>query len=157
MRERQSIELGARIVIGGKIGRPGDGYLGRMPGVLEEALLGIRAQRPVYLVGAFGGCARLVLDALDGVERSELTWAHHQALPHAEELKKLYVERGLHWDDYEAIANELKTCGISGLKNGLTVEENRELATTRSAERIVDLILRGLQECHPPAATSGKE
>ena len=157
MRERQTTELGARIVVGGKIGRPGDGYLGRMPGVLEEALLGIRAKRPVYLVGAFGGCARLVLDALDGVHRSELTWSHHQALPHAEDLKKLYAERGLRWDDYEDIATELKTCGIAGLKNGLMVEENRELATSRSAERIVELVLHGLQQCYPPAAAGGGE
>jgi hypothetical protein len=157
MRERQTSEMSARVVVGGKLGRPDNSYLGRMPGVLEEALLGIRAQRPVYLVGAFGGCARLVLDALDGVSRTELTAAYHQVLPHAEELKKLYEERRAKWDEFESIAVELKACGISGLKNGLTVEENRELATTRSAERIVELILRGLQECHPPAATSGKE
>ena len=157
MRERQTTELGVRIVVGGKIGRPGDGYLGRMPGVLEEALLGIRAQRPVYLVGAFGGCARLVLDALDGVLRPELTWAHHQALPFAEELKKLYTDRGLGWEEYEAIAAELKACGISGLKNGLTVEENRELATSRSAERIVELVLHGLQQCYPPETADDPE
>lgn len=155
MRERQTKEVAARIAVGGKIGRRDDGYLGRMPGVLEEALLAIRAQRPVYLVGAFGGCARLVLDALDGVSRTELTWAHHQQLPYAEDLKKLYVERGLELDEFESIAAELKTCGLSGLKNGLSVEENRELATSRSAERIVELVLHGLQQCDQPAAAGG--
>ena len=157
MRERQTSELGARVVVGGRLGRPDNSYLGRMPGVLEEALLGIRAQRPVYLVGAFGGCARLVLDALDGVPRTELTTAYHQALPHAEELKKLYTDRSVTWDEFEAIAAELKACGLSGLKNGLTVEENRELATSRSAERIVELVLHGLQQCYPPAATGDAE
>jgi hypothetical protein len=153
MRERQTSELGARVVVGGRLGRPENSYLGRMPGVLEEALLGIRAQRPIYLVGAFGGCARLVLDALDGVPRAELTSAYHQALPHAEELKKLYRDHSVKWDEFENIAAELKACGISGLKNGLTVEENRELATSRSAEHIVELVLHGLQQCYPPAAT----
>ncbi|GMT97682.1 hypothetical protein KH5H1_18010 [Corallococcus caeni] len=157
MRERQTNELAARVVVGGRLGHRADGYLGRMPGVLEEALLAIRAQRPVYLVGAFGGCARLVLDALDGVSRTELTWAHHQPLPYAEELKKLYVERGLQWDEFESIAAELKACGISGLKNGLTVEENRELATSRSAERIVELVLHGLQQCNQPAVAGDAE
>ena len=157
MRERQTNEVGARIVVGGKLGRPDDPYLGRMPGVLEEALLGIRAQRPVYLVGAFGGCARLVLDALDGVPRPELTSAYHQALPQAEELRKLYEDRSIKWDDFESIAGELKACGISGLKNGLTVDENHELATSRSAERIVELVLQGLQQCYPPAAAGGAE
>jgi hypothetical protein len=151
MRERQTSETCARIVVGGRLGRPDNPYLGRMPGVLEEALLGIRAQRPVYLVGAFGGCARLVLDALAGIERAELTSAYHEALPHAHALKKLYDEYGVQWDEFESIASELATCGISGLNNGLTVEQNRELATTRSAERIVELILHGLQQRYKPA------
>jgi len=155
MRERQTTELGARVVVGGKLGRLGTPYLGRMPGVLEEALLAIRAPRPVYLVGAFGGCARLVLDALDGIERVELTSAYHQAQPHAPEMKKLYTDRSVTWDEFESIAAELKGCGISGLKNGLTVEENRELATSRSAERIVELVLHGLQQCDQPAAAGG--
>lgn len=157
MRERQTKELGARVVVGGKLGRPGNAYLGRMPGVLEEALLGIRAKRPVFLVGAFGGCARLVFEALDGIERAELTSAYHQALPHAPELKQLYTDRNVKWDEFESIADELKACGISGLKNGLTVEENRELATSRSAARIVELILHGLQQCNQPVAVGGAE
>lgn len=157
MRERQASEINALVVVGGKLGRADGPYLGRMPGVLEEALLGIRAQRPVYLVGAFGGCARLILDALDGIERVELTSAYHQALPHAPELKKLYQERGVKWDEFESIAAELKACGISGLKNGLSVEENRELATSRSAERIVELILHGIQKCNQPALVGATE
>lgn len=157
MRERQTNEVSARVVVGGKLGGADNPYLGRMPGVLEEALLSIRARSPVYLIGAFGGGARLVIDALYGVHRSELTWAHHDALPHAEDLRNLYTERGLQWDDYESIATELKTCAISGLKNGLTVNENRELATSRSAERIVELVLHGLQQCYPPTAASNEE
>jgi hypothetical protein len=128
-----------------------------MPGVLEEALLGIRAQRPVFLVGAFGGCARLVIDALDGIPRAELTSAYHQALPNTPELKSLYADRKVTWDEFESIAAELKACGISGLKNGLSVEENRELATSRSAERIVELVLHGLQQCNQPAPAGGGE
>jgi len=157
MRERQTNEVPARVVVGGRLGRPDAPYLGRMPGVLEESLLGLRAQRPVYLIGAFGGCARLVLDALDGIARTELTSSYHQALPHAPELKKLYEDRRVKWDEFESIAAELKTCGISGLKNGLTVAENRDLATSRSAERIVELVLHGLQQCKPPRIADGAE
>lgn len=157
MRERQTSEMSARVVVGGRLGRRDNPYLGRMPGVLEEALFAIRAQRPVYLIGAFGGCARLALDALDGIERAELTSAYHEALPHALELRKLYAERSAKWDEFESIAAELKACGISGLKNGLSVEENRELATSRSAERIVELVLHGLQQCNQPAAAGSAE
>jgi hypothetical protein len=146
MRERQSTEIAARVIIGGRLGPAGDGYRGRMPGVLEETLLGIRAGRPVYLVGAFGGCARLIIDALEGVQRPELTWSYQRAVPHSEELRALYRERKQIWDEYEEIAADLKARGIGSLKNGLTLEENRELATTHSAERIIELVLRGLQQ-----------
>jgi hypothetical protein len=152
MRERQTADVGARVIVGGRLGPTGDGYRGRMPGVLEEALLSIRADRPVYLVGAFGGCARLVIDALEGVSRQELSWDHQRAVPYSDDLRQLYQERAGTWDEYDAVAAELKVRGLAGLKNGLTLDENRELATTRSAERIVELVLRGLQQSYPPAA-----
>ncbi len=152
MRERQTKDVAARVIVGGRLGPAGDGYLGRMPGVLEEALLGIRAECPLYLVGAFGGSGRLVVDALEGVSRQELSWDFQRAMPQSEELRQLYRERGQTWDEYDAIAADLKARGLRGLKNGLTLEENRELATTRSAERIVELVLRGLQQSYPPAA-----
>jgi hypothetical protein len=157
MRERQTAEAHARIVVGGALGRADVPYRGRMPGVLEEALLSIRAQRPVFLVGAFGGCARLVLDALDGIQRAELTSAHHQVLSNQPELVKLYADQKVPWDEFENIAAELGACGISGLKNGLSDDENRELANTRSAERIVELILHGLHQCTNLAAAGNHE
>lgn len=154
MRQRQTAEVTARVVVGGRLGPAGDGYRGRMPGVLEEALLAMRAERPLYLVGAFGGCARLVFDALEGRSRPELHWDHQKAAPHSEDLRSLYQQRGEAWDEYDAIFGELKTRGLAGLRNGLTDDENRELATTRSAERIVELVLRGIQQCNQPAAAS---
>ncbi len=157
MRQRQTEEVAARVVVGGRLGPAGDGYRGRMPGVLEEALLAMRAERPLYLVGAFGGCARLVFDALEGRSRSELHWDHQKAAPFSEELRTLYQQRGEAWDEYDAIAGELKTRGLAGLKNGLSEDENRELATTRSAERIVELMLHGIQQCNQPAAAGGAE
>lgn len=150
MRERQTTETAARVVVGGRLGPAGDGYLGRMPGVLEEALLSIRAGRPIFLIGAFGGCARLVIDALEGVKRQELTWEHQRRVPHTDELRQLYKRHGYPWDEYDAIVDELKQRGVAGLKNGLTVAENGELAVTRSAERIVELVLLGLRQSYPP-------
>ena len=152
MRQRQTAEVAARVVVGGRLGPAGDGYRGRMPGVLEEALLAMRAERPLYLIGAFGGCARLIIDALEGRDRSELQWDHQKAVPFSGELRTLYQQRGESWDEYDAIARELKTRGLAGLKNGLTDDENRELATTRSAERIVELVLHGIQESNRPAS-----
>jgi len=149
MRERQTSEVAARVIIGGRIS---PGFKGRVPGIIEEALLSIRAERPVYLIGAFGGCARLVVDALEGVERPELTWDYQKTAAYSEELRLLYQERGQVWEEYKEIETFLHNLGMNGLKNGLTIEENRELASTRSDERIIALVLRGIQNSYPPGS-----
>lgn len=112
----------------------------------------MRAELPLYLVGAFGGCARLVFEVLEGRSRDELRWDYQRAAPFSDELRTLYQERGETWDEYDTIADELKERGVVGLRNGLTEDENRELATTRSAERIVELVLHGIQQSNRPAS-----
>src|SRR5216684_1669613 len=52
MRKRQSSETAARILIGGKL-EPASGFLGRLPGVLEEALATLETKRPLFIIGAF--------------------------------------------------------------------------------------------------------
>ena len=145
MRERQTSEISARVVIGGRFS---PGFSGRVPGILEEALLSIRAGQPVFLIGAFGGAARLVVDVLEGVERPELTWDYQKTAEHSEELRQLYKKHDKAWEEYEEIETFLRGLGIAGLYNGLTIEENRELASTKSAERIIALVLRGIQNSY---------
>jgi hypothetical protein len=43
--------------------------------VLEEGVIAMRAGQPLYLLGLFGGAARLLIDALRGARREELTSA----------------------------------------------------------------------------------
>jgi hypothetical protein len=159
MREAQTRRTCARVVIGGTVGptekvQP-DGskkvswYASRIPGVLEEVLVSLRANQPVYLVGAFGGCARLVLDVMEGQDRTEMTWDFQKKAPHAPELRTLY---GSDWWDYPDMVKFLRERGLAGLNNGLTVEENRLLATTRVPDRIVELILTGLRRLPAPPA-----
>ena len=162
MRMAQTRGTWARIVLGGTIGptlkampdgtRKTVWYSSRIPGVLEETLLSLKEKQPVYLVGAFGGCARLVLDAMEGREREELTWDFHKQAPHASEMRQLY---GTEWWDYPDMVKFLRDTGYAGLHNGLSEDENRLLATTRVPDRIVELILTGLQRLStpPPAAT----
>lgn len=135
MRSRQVADVNARVVLGGRIGSQSDGYRGRMPGVLEETLLSIRAKQPTYLIGAYGGCARLVCEALEGRQPVALTWDYHRALPLSEELRSLYATRGALWDDYDSIFRILRDEGFEILSNGLLADENRELAVTRSTEQ----------------------
>jgi hypothetical protein len=60
MREEMNKRTHARVLIGGQV----TGFKGKYPGLLEEALLALRAGIPVYLVGGFGGCTRAIVDAL---------------------------------------------------------------------------------------------
>jgi hypothetical protein len=144
MRALQTSKTSARIVIGGKLGQKENPYKGVMPGILEEALFSIQTKQPIYIIGAFGGCARLVIDAIEGIPREELTWKFQSTIPYSDELRKLYKERKLVWHEYEDILAIIRNCGYNGLNNGLSIEENRELANTRSVERIVELIFLGL-------------
>lgn len=145
MRTRQVNEVKARVVLGGRVGSPSNGYRGRMPGVLEEVLLSIDAKQPVYLIGAYGGCAHVVCEALEGRQPPGLTWDHHRALPSVEELRDFYATKGTSFPDYDSIYERLRDGGYELLANGLEPAENRELAVTRSTERIIELILSGLQ------------
>src|SRR5438128_3043166 len=83
MRERITEKAVSRLCIGGRI----EGYQGRLPGLLEEPLLSLRAKKPLFLVGALGGCTELAIDLLEQRSRPEMTTAvarkevkHHEAV-----------------------------------------------------------------------------
>ena len=60
MRRTMQGEIDARILLGGRV----DDYKGRMPGVAEEALLSLRSEQPVFLLGGFGGCTRDIAETI---------------------------------------------------------------------------------------------
>lgn len=155
MRTRQVHEVNARIVLGGRVGSESDGYRGRIPGVLEEVLLSIDAHQPIYLIGAFGGCARIVCEALEGRQHSSLTWDHQRFVPFVEELRDLYSEKAVPWEDYDSIFNRLRDGGFDLLSNGLNAAENQELSVTRSTERMIEMILSGLKKVCAGADSHG--
>ncbi|TFJ89702.1 hypothetical protein [Lentibacillus salicampi] len=52
MREQMNRDLDVRILLGGKK----EDFLGKYPGLLEEAYLAIRDNKPLFVIGSFGGC-----------------------------------------------------------------------------------------------------
>jgi hypothetical protein len=156
MREFQARTAKARIVLGGKVGATltaaPDGkrdikwYSGRIPGVVEESLVSLKSGQPLYLIGAFGGAAAMVIDLLEGNPRSEFTWEHQRAAPYSEGMRALYEKQAPAWEDYTEMTKLFKSLGVTELaaRNCLTVEENRELFWTRDLVRVVELILKGL-------------
>lgn len=53
LRRHMAESVDGRILVGGKL----RGFLGEMPGVVEEAILAVERRQPVYLAGGFGGAA----------------------------------------------------------------------------------------------------
>ncbi len=150
MRRKQSKECLARIVIGGKLGRKNDEYSGILPGTLEETLYSIQYSKPVYLIGAFGGCAKALSDQIvHNIPRNELTEYFQALTPHRKLLEKLYTSQRVRFPSLEEFS---KTCDINGskmLNNGLDSADNLVLSETRSPEKIVELILKGLYQHQP--------
>ena len=161
MRAQQSSETMARIVIGGKVGptetaQPDGGrqhswYSGRIPGVVEEAISTLQAGRPVYLCGAYGGAAALLIDLIEGRTRDEFTWDYQKRAPHAEAMRVIYEQEGTQWFDYPQMAKYLSDMGISGLSrlNGLTEAQNRVLFRLRDVPALIELLLEGLGKALP--------
>jgi SLOG cluster2/TIR domain len=145
MRESMQANTSARIAMGGRL----KGYQGLWPGVLEEGIVSLRAGQPLYLLGLFGGAARLLIDALRGAQRDELTSLWLSALEGSDELRDEYRRRGHTVQTPEALAAELKQRGAAGLSvalnNGLSEDENSELVGSDNPQRIVALILSGLR------------
>jgi hypothetical protein len=144
----------ARIAIGGPFAptiQPSENgppqqiwYSGRIPGVLEEVVLAARAGQPVFLVGTFGGAARLVIDLLRGIDRPEATWEYQQHAPCAPEMRAIYGQRGVQWLDYPQMTALLRAKGIAGLNPLLTAAEHERLFDSVDPLEMAELILLGM-------------
>lgn len=60
MRETAAAECDLRIVLGGKVNLS----FGWMPGILEEVGYSLQQKKPILILGALGGCARLIAQFL---------------------------------------------------------------------------------------------
>ena len=153
MREQMNAEIHARLLLGGQARG-----LGKYPGLAEEAQLALRSGKPVYLIGAFGGCAEAVIEALRGKKPAALTLDYQAAedVPRAAiDLYNLQVSGGDEPIDYPALTAEFEKIGVAGLNNGLNVEENERLFTTMQLPEMIALVLRGLGRLGKPPALAG--
>ena len=116
MRKEQCSSTEARVLLGGQVVN----YKGRMPGIAEEALLSLQANKPLFLIGGFGGCTRDVAEAMGLLEpwsRSRTDWTGRY---------------------------EFDGFTIRNLNNQLTDEENQILAGTPFIGQAVLLVLSGI-------------
>jgi hypothetical protein len=173
--DRLRSQVVARIVLGGtfektvKVAPDGSikesWYSSRMPGVLEEILLSIKAEQPVFLIGAFGGVGKLAIDLLLGKGHPAASWDVQSQAPFASATRDLYAARKQNWwyydseprllglpvDDPRSIVDFLadawqprpEKAWETGI-NPLTRTQNLELFETVDFARMVELIQIGL-------------
>ncbi len=146
MREGLIKRSHARILMGGKT----SGYKGKYPGLVEEALLTLQAEKPLFLLGGFGGTAKVIIKALQGNNPHQLN-KDYQCSDKAysslmEEYNKNVTEQKLDVAtiDYEAVCNSFSDIGVTGLNNGLNEEENLTLFETTNIEEALWLLITGL-------------
>lgn len=163
MRRVMTQRTHARVLIGGdylpKIEENGPGYGGRYPGVVEEAWRSLLDNKPLYVVGGFGGAAGLVASLIQDAAIPEAlqdrTWMDSDIFRKtAEEIDANSYRTLLNMPEkMESLAKEIHDMGSKLLLsdeasltwNGLTVDENKKLLKTRDPSVIASLVLQGLQ------------
>lgn len=147
MRKEMARHLDARVILGGQL----RGYAGGQPGLVEEVLLSLKHQQPLYLIGGMGGCSREIIHALQGQRPKKLQLAYQSEGEDFSDYGQFvdYVANLPTPDkiDYQAILDQLNRAGVGGLNNGLSEQENKRLFVTPHVSEIVSLVLKGLSRC----------
>ncbi|MCO5259682.1 MAG: hypothetical protein M9916_06015 [Crocinitomicaceae bacterium] len=143
MRQQMETTCDARIFIGGR----SKGFKGKYPGLLEELLIAIDYKHPVYLVGSFGGIVNTIIDVLNDGNTADLSNDFYKSDTNYQELISYYNSQNTDSSiDYDVTKKQIQELGWKGIseQNGLTISENKRLATTPHINEIVYLILKGL-------------
>jgi len=145
LRHRLNDASHGRLCLGGRK----SGSAGRYPGVIEEALLALRSNKPLYLAACLGGATEQVVAAIEGRDMGgdfcppAPTDALYATPPAAEHDHATSPDRLI---DRAAIWEEFRNAGPNKLVelNGLSLDENEELLHTPVIDRIIELVLIGL-------------
>jgi hypothetical protein len=151
MREEMNRNTDARIFLGGKTLN----FKGKYPGLLEEAYLALKDQKPVYLIGAFGGCTRAIIDALKGKSPEEFTEKYQSQAPGYTDFVEYFNSEIINVEggepvNFPKLLNFFNKKTIEDLNNGLTPEENQKLFETVSVPEMIGLVLKGLKNRFKP-------
>lgn len=156
MRETMTKNTDARVFMGGKL----SGYLGVMPGILEEFLLSVHKGIPVYLTDSFGGATSEIISLLKGEKPVKLseTWQQQNqpawyapfvARYNAEAKAKpqLHTHGAIHFDTWLGEISKMAAGGLDAvLNNGLTHDENLKLFAATQPAEITRLVIQGLHK-----------
>lgn len=144
MRVEMQNDTDARIFTGGSMSN----FKGKYPGLLEESILALNSDIPVYFTGIFGGLTLRIIEGLRGEKPQELTieWQSSQNENYKEFVSHYNSKKSEDKIDYKLSTEFLNSYTIERLSknNGLTVEENERLFGTIHTSEIIFLIMKGL-------------
>jgi hypothetical protein len=151
MRNKMLSKATGLLVLGGKW----MGFKSKMPGVLEEALIALKLNKPTFIIGAFGGVAETIAKALEGKETEHLKNTYYDAYdPNYAHFKQKFNKYSKTSKeervDYESVSeyliNKGKSASDYGLNNGLSKKENQRLFRSKNESEIIHLVLKGLSK-----------
>ena len=143
MRLKSIEQSDIRILAGGKC----EGYLGKMPGVLEEFIIAIEKNTPVYLLGGFGGITHKIAQSIlnQSIEQ-ELTekWQIENNEEYAD-LQQIAKQKSVsaEYDEIEKLIVQLDI-NVLAKQTGLTIAQYKRLMVTPFIDEATRLILDGL-------------
>ena len=141
MRERMNSDIRARVVLGGKL----VGYSGRWPGIVEEAYLLLRARKPLFLVGGFGGAAGWLSRVVLGETRKvpPAPKAFREKLAGLDQQYARHGRTGLDGTDLAEALAFFQRISPRDFRNGLKPDENAVLMRSTNLAEILALLLQG--------------
>lgn len=144
MREKSIESSHARICAGGKL----VGYQGKMPGVLEEIMISLDKNIPIYLLGAFGGvvaevCKTITSNLITEPLSEDWQLANNEGYFDLQKKAKQENKNA----DYENIKIKLEKISIDdlALSSGLSVCDYQRLLESPFVDECVYIVLKGLQ------------
>ncbi len=133
MRRFMTSHTDGRVLLGGKRRN----FSGVIPGLAEEALGALQAQQPLYLAGGFGGMCLDIAQTIENIYSPTQT----PLFPPYTDVAKVdpCCAEGI-----RLLQEKIGDQGWAALNNGLTREENVQLATTHRPREIAAWVSVGL-------------
>ena len=144
MREKSIEGSDIRVFAGGKIQK----YKGFLPGVLEEFYIASKFNKPIFLIGGFGGVVKHICDSISSNKISEVLtqeWQEKNDLDYKNFMG--FLNERSYTPHYDQIYLTIQSLTIESLaqRSGLTAEEYNRLINSQFIDEIIHLILKGLK------------
>jgi hypothetical protein len=148
-RRKIARSVDACIVLGGKE----SGFIGRYPGVVEEALIALEEETPLFLIGLLGGAAQSIFHVMTKKRRDDLPTAFNEeallSRPGISQFQEAYNARfsGKDRINLTYVRDRFRKSGAKGLARGnqLDIPQNQRLMETDRLEEAIGLVLVGLR------------